>query len=282
MTGAQRPPGTWQGRGPGGKGLQNMGVWAPGGSSQVQPPWSRPLGLRPLGSDPPNSQEVVNRRRLCTYSSQRLQQPLWARRPACPLWSDHCSWSPKAAVAKGRTGSAGDADRPGLRGPMARPHEVIQEAQHCSARNQVETMSEDSAVLVKVSSARRIVLRRAAPGDRVCDLLGSASVGKALPTPHGGSRLPPQRAPTLLRAPRDWLSLSLQPAGMLTSPPASRSLPISQIGKLRLRTGQGGGEGVGRWPGAQATRPGRDSPLIPGGWCHLRTRRPLHRVEACR
>ena len=122
---------------------------------------------------------------------------------------------------------------------MARPPEVIQEAQHCSARNQVETMSEDSAVLVKVSSARRIVLRTAATGHRLCDLLGSASVGAALPTPHGGSRLPPRRAPTLLRAPRDWLSLSLQPAGVLTSPPASRSLPISQIGKLRLRTGRG-------------------------------------------
>ena len=107
---------------------------------------------------------------------------------------------------------------------MARPPEVIQEAQHCSARNQVETMSEDSAVLVKVSSARRIVLHTAATGHRLCDLLGSASVGAALPTPHGGSRLPPRRAPTLLRAPRDWLSLSLQPAGVLTSPPASRQV----------------------------------------------------------
>lgn len=182
-------------------------------------------------------------------------------------------------MAKGGTGSAGDADRPGLRGRVARPREVIQEAQHCSARNQVETKSEDSAVLVKVSSARRIVLSTAAPGDRLCDLLGSASVGAVLPTHHGDSHLPHRRSPTLLRAPRDWLSLSLQPAGVLTLLPALRSLSISQIAKLRLRTGRRGWGGG--CPGHRATRPGRESPLIPGERCHPRTRRPLHRVEAC-
>lgn len=171
-----------------------------------------------------------------------------AWRPVCPLWSDLCSWSPKAAVVKGRTALAGDADQPGLRGRMARPREVIQEAQHCSARNQVETMSEDSAVLVKVSSAWRIVLSTAAPGDRLCDLLGSASVGAALPTHHGDSHLPHRRSPMLLRAPQDWLSLSLQPAGVLTLPPALRSLPISDW-ETGSEQGGGGGEGGARGTG---------------------------------
>lgn len=47
---------------------------------------------------------------------------------------------------------------------MARPSEVIQEARHCFARNKVETMSDNSVVLVKVSSVWGIVFSTAALG----------------------------------------------------------------------------------------------------------------------
>ena len=75
-----------------------------------------------------------------------------ATHPVCPLWSDHGLGSSQAASAKGRAGSAGDADQPGLRVLVARPSEVSQEARHCLARNKVETMSDGNVVLVKVSS----------------------------------------------------------------------------------------------------------------------------------